>query len=94
MNMMILLKMKNGRKNNTLEVIKLFKIKSFIVPLILIYNLLSISVLLANDDINFNLGRIIDESLISKLDNDIDLKFKNLNLDTELIKLGRVFKKL
>ncbi len=65
----------------------MFKVKLYIVPVILIYNLLSICVIAANDDVNFNLGESINEDLISKLDNDIEninLKLKNLNLDTEL----------
>src|SRR5210317_354258 len=61
------------------------KIKLYLVPLILIYNLLSISVSVANNDINFNLGKSINEDLISKIDN-LDSKFLDLNLDKELHK--------
>lgn len=61
------------------------KIKLYLVPLILIYNLLSISVSVANNDINFNLGKSINEELISKIDN-LDSKFLDLNLDKELHK--------
>ena len=42
--------------------------KLYFLFLILIYNISSISSLIANEDINFNLGKSIEENIISKID--------------------------
>ena len=58
--------------------------KLYFLFLILIYNISSISSLIANEDINFNLGKSIEENIISKIDdaNDkINSEFTILNLD-------------
>ena len=58
--------------------------KLYFLFLILIYNISSISSLIANEDINFNLGKSIEENIISKIDdaNDkINSEFIILNLD-------------
>ena len=60
------------------------KSKLYFLFLILIYNISSISSLIANEDINFNLGKSIEENTISKIDdaNDkINSEFTILNLD-------------
>ena len=60
------------------------KSKLYFLFLILIYNISSITSLIANEDINFNLGRIIEENTISKIDDasdKINSEFTILNLD-------------
>ena len=60
------------------------KSKLYFLFLILIYNISSITSLIANEDINFNLGKSIEENTISKIDdaNDkINSEFTILNLD-------------
>ena len=62
----------------------MYNSKLYFLFLILIYNISSISSLIANEDINFNLGKSIEENTISKIDdaNDkINSKFTILNLD-------------
>ena len=62
----------------------MYNSKLYFLFLILIYNISSISSLIANEDINFNLGKSIEENIISKIDdaNDkINSEFTILNLD-------------
>ena len=62
----------------------MYNSKLYFLFLILIYNISSISSLIANEDINFNLGKSIEENTISKIDdaNDkINSEFTILNLD-------------
>ena len=62
----------------------MYNSKLYFLFLILFYNISSISSLIANEDINFNLGKSIEENTISKIDdaNDkINSKFTILNLD-------------
>ena len=46
----------------------MYNSKLYFLFLILIYNISSISSLIANEDINFNLGKSIKENTISKID--------------------------
>ena len=60
------------------------KSKLYFLFLILIYNISSITSLIANEDINFNLGKSIEENTISKIDDANDKtnsEFIILNLD-------------
>ena len=62
----------------------MYNSKLYFLFLILIYYISSISSLIANEDINFNLGKSIEENIISKIDdaNDkINSEFTILNLD-------------
>ena len=62
----------------------MYNSKLYFLFLILIYNISSISSLIANEDINFNLGKSIEENTISKIDSDsdkINSEFTILNLD-------------
>ena len=62
----------------------MYNSKLYFLFLILIYNISSISSLIANEDINFNLGKSIEKNIISKIDdaNDkINSEFTILNLD-------------
>ena len=63
------------------------KSKLYFLFLILIYNISSITSLIANEDINFNLGKSIEENSISNIDDDSDKIISEitiLNLDQEI----------
>ena len=63
------------------------KSKLYFLFLILIYNISSITSLIANEDINFNLGKSIEENSIYKIDDasdKINSEFTILNLDQEI----------
>ena len=63
------------------------KSKLYFLFIILIYNISSISLLIADEDINFNLGKSVEENLISKVDGAIDTinsESTILNLDQEI----------
>ena len=63
------------------------KSKLYFLFLIFIFSIISISSLIADEDINFNLGKSVEENLISKVDGAIDTinsESTILNLDQEI----------
>ena len=63
------------------------KSKLYFLFIILIYNISSISLLIADEDINFNLGKSVEENLILKVDgasDTINSEATILNLDQEI----------
>ena len=69
---MILRKMKNGQKNNNFEgYVRVYLIKIYLKYLLL-FAIIFTSTLYAEDNINFNFGKNIDEDLVSKADTNIN----------------------
>ena len=84
---MILRKMKNGQKNNNFEgYVRVCLIKIYLKYLLL-FAIIFTSTLYAEDNINFNFGKNIDEDLVSKADtniNGIRSNLPELNFNKEL----------
>ena len=61
------------------------KSKLYFLFLIFIFSIISISSLIADEDINFNLGRSIEDNLISKIDSTSD----KINSSSNILNLNQ-----